>query len=61
MRNLERVRTLNVYLLMNDTIAHMTLESFATGFWLSSNLLAERPDIDRPYDHDEPNDYDDEE
>jgi len=43
------------------TIAHITLGSFATGFWLSSNLLSERPDIDRPYEPDEPNDYDEEE
>jgi len=34
---------------VNYTIAHTTLESFMTGFWLSSHSLADRPDIDRPY------------
>jgi len=43
------------------TIAHTTLGSFATGFWLSSNSFAERPDIPRPHEPDEPNDYDEEE
>jgi len=43
------------------TIAHTTLGSFATGFWLSSNLLSERPDIPRPYEPDNEDDFDDEE
>jgi len=39
---------------MNYTIAHTTLESFTTGFWLSSYLLAKRPDdIPRPWDKEE--------
>jgi len=39
---------------MNSTIAHTTLESFMTGFWLSSYSLADRPeDLPRPWDKEE--------
>jgi len=43
----------------NNTIAHTTLGSLATGFWLSSNSLAKRPDdIPRPWDKEEEGDED---
>jgi len=41
----------------NNTIAHTTLGSFDKGFWLSSNLLAKRPDdVPRPWDKEEEGD-----
>jgi len=42
---------------MNSTIAHTTLESFMTGFWLSSCSLADHPDIQRPWEKEEGDEY----